>query len=139
MEYLAFLSIKEGIYLSELYQAMIDAKEKTAEANCQKLMIEYRGNVKTESIFLITKDASVIAQFRIDEELLLRKNICFENWLDTDKIRKQLSRQNPPGTSTMVQNMRHGMKKVSLEAKVLETPKPTMVQTQGSLCSPPKN
>ena len=128
-EYLAFLSVKEGVYLPELYHAMVAAKEKR-KTTCQNLTVEYRGSLKEAAIFLITKGTKVIAQFRLAEEILLRKNICFESWMDTDKIRRQLNKQNTsPKLSMMVQDLRHGMKKVNLEAKVLETPKPSTVQT----------
>jgi len=130
MEYLAFLSVKEGIYLSELHQALVTAKEK-GKIDCQKLIVEYRGSVKDQAIFLITKDNRVVVQFRLAEELLLRKDICFENWMDTDKIRKQMNRQNTSSKmSIMVQDLRHGMKKVNIEAEVLETPMPSTVQTR---------
>jgi len=129
MKYLVFLSVKEGIYLPELYRAVVAAKEKN-KATCQNLMVEYRGSLKDEAIFLITKDTKAIAQFRLAEEILLRKNICFENWMNTDKIRRQLNRQNTsPSLSMMVQDLRHGMKKVNLEVKVLETAKPSTVRT----------
>lgn len=130
MEYLAFLSVKQGVYLSELYQALVVAREK-GKTTCQNLVLEYRGRVKDEAIFLITKDSNVVVQFRIAEDLLLRKDICFENWMDTDKIRRQMNRQNTsPKSSVLVQDLRHGMKKVNLEAKVLETPMPSTVQTR---------
>jgi len=48
----------------------------------------------------------------------------------TDEIRKQMNRQVAPKLSMMVQDLRHGMKKVNLEAKVLETAKPSVVQTR---------
>lgn len=130
MEYLAFLSIKNGVYLAEIYQALVVAKEK-GKSTCQNLKVEYRGSLKKEAIFLITKDKSVIAQFRVAEELLLRKDICFENWLDSDKIRKQMNKENiTPKLSVMVQDMRHGMKRVNLEAKVLEVSTSSLVQTR---------
>jgi len=131
MEYLAFLAVKEGIYLPELHHAMVAAKEEKEKATCQNLTVEYRGTIKGEAIFLITKNAKVMVQFRIAEEILLRKNICFEIWMDTDKIRRQMSKQNAsPKLSVTVQDLRHGMKKVNLEAKVLETQKPSIVQTR---------
>ncbi|MGA2680528.1 MAG: hypothetical protein ABSF44_01860 [Candidatus Bathyarchaeia archaeon] len=130
MEYLAFLSVKEGVYLPELHHAMVEAQEK-GKATLQNLTIEYRGKIKGEAIFLITKNIKVIVQFRLAEEILLRKDICFESWMDTDKIRRQMNKQNTqPKLSMMVQNLRHGMKKVNLEAKVLETQKPSIVQTR---------
>jgi len=51
--------------------------------------------------------------------------------MNTDKIRKQIFKQNLNSSlSTMVQDLRHGMKKVSVEAKVLENPKPSLVFTR---------
>ncbi len=130
IEYLAFLSVKHSIYLAELFQAMVSAREAQGKIICQSLAIEYRGSVKDEAIFLITRDTSVIAQFRVAEEFLLRKGICFENWMDTDKIRRQMAKQSPTSNSTLVQNLRHGMKKINMEAEVLETLKPQLVHTQ---------
>jgi len=130
MEHLAFLSVKQGIYLAELYQAMVAAREK-GKIKCQNLLIEYRCSIKDEAIFLITKDTKVVLQFRVAEELLLRKDICFENWMDTDKVRKQMTRQSiSPKLAVLVQDLRHGMKKINLEAKVLEIPTPATVQTR---------
>jgi replication factor A1 len=129
IEYLALLSVKYGVYLAELFQAIVSAREHR-KAVCQNLTIEYRGSVKDEAIILITKDNSIVAQFRVTEQFLLRKGICFENWMDTDKIRRQMSKQNPVAHSTLIQNLRHGMKKISIEAEVLETLEPQLVHTQ---------
>lgn len=130
MEHLAFLSVKQGIYLAELYEAMVAAREK-GKIKVQNLLVEYRCSVKDEAIFLITKDTKVILQFKVAEELLLRKDISFEHWMDTDKVRKQMNRQSiSPKSSVLVQDLRHGMKKVNLEAKVLEIPTPSTVQTR---------
>lgn len=129
-EHLAFLSVRYNVYLAELFEAIVSAR-KTGETTCTNLKIEYRGTVEDQAIFLITKENSVVTQFRAAEELLLRKNISFESWMDTDKIRKQIARQNKaPGLSTLIQDLRHGMKKVNLEAQVLETPKPSLVHTR---------
>lgn len=128
MEYLAFLSIKNGTYLAEIYQALVVARAKQ-KTKCRNLTVEYRGSVKNEAIFLITQGTAVVAQFRMGEELLQRKDICFENWMDTDKIRRQLNRRMPK-ESVMVQDMRHGMKRVNLQAQILETPTASIVQTR---------
>lgn len=130
LEHLAFLSVKHGVYLSELYEAMVAAR-KEGEVKCQNLAVEYRCSLKREAIFLITKDTKIVVQFRVPEELLLRKDICFENWMNTDKVRRQMNRQSTsPKNSVLVQDLRHGMKKVNVEAKVLETPTPNIVQTR---------
>jgi len=130
VEHLAFLSVKYRVYLAELYQAIVLARAK-GKSVCEELSIEYRGKVGDAAIFLITKDSKVVAQFRVAEDFLSRENICFEGWMDTDKIRRQLSKQNVVFThSTLIQDLRHGMKNVNLRAEILETQKPKLVQTQ---------
>ena len=129
IENLALISVKYSVFLAELFQAIGTAREK-GKATCQDLTIEYRGSVKHEAILLITKGAQVIGQFRVAEDFLLKKNICFENWMNTDKIRRQIDRQNAARICTQVQNLRHGMKRVNLEAEVLEVTKPAAVHTQ---------
>ena len=130
IETLAFLSVKHNIYVAELFEALVSAKEH-GKTTCQDLRVEYRGCINSECVFLITKFTSVIGQFRVPEEFLQRKNICFENWMDTDKIRKQIGRRQNTGPRlcTLVQDLRHGMKKVNLEAEVLETAVPSIVYT----------
>ena len=130
IEHLAFLSVKHGVHLSELFHTLVTAKEQ-GTATCENLLIEYRGSIRKEEIFLITKECNVIAQFRIAHEFLLQKDMRFESWMNTDKIRKQIVKQNcGPNVSTMVQDLRHGMKKVTVEAEVLESPKPSLVRTR---------
>jgi hypothetical protein len=130
IEHLAFLSVKHSVYLGELFHALVRAREQGTAA-CENLTVEYRGSIDKEAIFLITKASKVVAQFRIVKELLLRKDMHFESWMNTDKIHKQMVKQNcGPRFSTMVQDLRYGMKKVSVEAEVLETPKPSLVQTR---------
>ena len=122
--------MKYNVYVGELFEAIVSAR-KTGEAVCEDLKIEYRGTIEGGAIILITKEDKVVMQFRVAEELLLRKNISFESWMDTDKIRKQISRQNTaPHLAKLVQDLRHGMKKVNVEAHVLETTKPLLVHTQ---------
>jgi replication factor A1 len=130
IEQLAFLSIKQSVYLSEIFQALVSARE-IGKSVCMDLKINYRGSINGEAIFLITKDNKVIVQFRVPEEILLEKNLPFESWLDTAKIRKYIARRSlAPRFSILIQDLRHGMKKVNVEAEVLETPKPTLVHTR---------
>ena len=130
IEYLAFLSVKHGIPLAELFEGLVLAREHGKSLR-QTLRIEYRGSMKQDAIFLITKDSVVLGQFRVAEEFLQRKNICFENWLDTDKIRKQINKQKAGAhLFTQIHNLRHGMKKINVKAEVIETTTPSRVFTQ---------
>jgi replication factor A1 len=129
IEQLAFLSVKHSVYISELYEALVSAKE-NKKAICGDLTVEYRGNVKNQVIFLITKGSAVIVQFRVAEDFLSRKNISFESWLNTDKIRKQVAKQNSKSDSTSISDLKHGMRKVNVKGEVLSIEKPQLIRTQ---------
>jgi replication factor A1 len=129
-EQLAFFSVKHGVYLRELFGAVVQART-TGKAVCQDLTIEYRGSVDDKAIILITKDDKVVVQFRATEELLLKKHIAFETWMDTDQVRRQMTKQDKaPNGRSRIQDLRHGMKKVSVEAEVIEIADPVSVHTQ---------
>jgi Single-stranded DNA binding protein Ssb-like, OB fold len=130
IENLAFLSVKHNVYLGELFEALVSARE-SGKSSCSNLRIQYRGSVDNEAIFLITEYGKVVVQFRVDEELLLRKNMRFESWMNIDSVRKEMSRQDcGPNVCTMVQDLRHGMKRVNVEAEVLEPPESSPVRTR---------
>jgi replication factor A1 len=128
-EHIALLSVKHSIYPAEVFQALITARN-NEKAVCGNLTVEHRGKVKDETIFLIKKGNNVVAQFRVDEEFLLRKDNPFESWMSTDKIRKKIAKQNTESILTMVHDLRAGMKRVNVKAEVLEVPKPAQVHTQ---------
>jgi replication factor A1 len=129
-EHLALVSVKYNVYPAEVVQALIYAKE-NGKATCGDLSVEYRGKFKDEVIFLIKKDEDVVAQFKVDEEFLSRSNdTTFENFMSTDKIRKKIAKQNTDTVFSMISELRSGMKRINLKAKVLEIPKPAQVHTQ---------
>ncbi len=129
-EHLALVSVKYNVYPAEVVQALVSAKA-NGKATCGELSVEYRGKVKDETIFLIKKDDDVVAQFKVDEEFLSRSNdTSFENYMTTDKIRKKIAKQNTDTVFSMVNDLRSGMKRINLRAKVLEIPKPAQVHTQ---------
>jgi hypothetical protein len=128
-EHIALLSVKHNIYPSEVFQALIKARHNET-AVCGALEVEYRGKVKDEIIFLIKKENRAVAQFRVDEQFLLRKDNPFESWMSTDKITKKIAKQNTESVFTAVNALRAGMKRVNVKAEVLEIPKPVQVHTQ---------
>jgi len=128
-EHLALLSVKYGVYPNEVFQALVLAR-KNEKAACGNLTIEFRGKLKGETIFLITKQSDVVAQFRVDEEFLLRKDTPFESWMSSEKIKKKLAKQNTDSIYSSVKDLRAGMKRVNLKADVFEIPKPAQVHTQ---------
>ena len=126
---LAFIATQHEIYPTELFQALIDAKEQ-GKVVVSDLMVEYRGNVTNQAIFLITKDSKVIAQFRVPDETLARTDVSFDNSMDSSKVRKEIARQNPAPSHLKIENLRVGMKKINVTAEVLQTAEPSKVHTQ---------
>jgi hypothetical protein len=129
IEHLAFLSVKYTVYLSELFNALVSAKE-SGQAVCQQLTVNYRGTFNRQAVFLITKEEKVVVQFRVEECFLSRKDFNFENWLNTDRIRRQIAKQTPESNVYVISDLRHGMKKVNIEAKVSEASPPLLIHTR---------
>ena len=128
-EHLALLSVKYNVYPNEVFQALVLAR-RNERATCGNLSVEYRGKMKNETIFLITKNNDVVAQFRVEEQFLMRKDNPFETWMSTEKIKKKIAKQNTESIYTLVRDVRAGMKRVNLKADVIEIPKPAQVHTQ---------
>ncbi len=129
-EHLASLSVQYDVYPAELFQALVTAKE-CKRASCHNLTVECRGTIEDQVIFLVKQEGRVVGQFRVDESTLRRKDIEFANWMEDDRIRRQIAKQTPSQpVSSFIADLRHGMKKVKLEAKVTEVQEPRMVHTQ---------
>jgi len=126
---LAFIATQHEVYPTELFQALITAKEQ-GKVVVSDLTVEYRGNITNQAIFLITKDTKVIAQFRVPNETLARTDVSFDNSMDTSKVRKEIARQNPAPSHFKIENLRVGMKKINVTAEVLQTAEPSKVHTQ---------
>jgi replication factor A1 len=126
---LSFISAQHGVYPTELFQALIHAKEQGKTA-IEDLTVEYRGSVNDQAIFLIKRDENVVAQFRVPEETLLKEDVSFDNWMDTSRVRKEIAKQTPTPSHVKIGDLRSGMKKVNVVAEVLETSQPSKVHTQ---------
>ena len=127
---LAFIAAQHDVYPTELFQALIQAKEQAKSAFVSDLSVDYRGNVNDQSIFLITKDTKVVAQFRVPDETLARTDVSFDNSMGSIKVRREIARQNPAPSHFKIEDLRVGMKKINVNAEVLETGEPSKVHTQ---------
>ena len=72
----------------------------------------------------------MVAQFRVPEETLTRKDVSFDNWMDTSRVRKEIAKQTPAPSHYKIEDLKVGMRKISLIAEVLETSEPSKVHTQ---------
>jgi replication factor A1 len=127
---LAFIATQHEVYPTELFQSLVEAKEKGKPIGVADLNVEYRGNVASQSIFLITRDSKVVAQFRVPDETLARTDVSFDNSMDSSKIRREIARQNPAPSHLKIENLRVGMKKINVSAEVLQVSEPSKVHTQ---------
>jgi len=100
------------------------------KSNCDNISIQCRGRVKTKLMFLIMRGAEVIAQFPMDREFLLNENNHLRNFMETDKIRRYLSRKNRLSPAHSIRDVRAGMSHVNLKAKILEVAEPKSVVTR---------
>lgn len=126
---LAFISAQNDIYPTELFQALVSSKE-GGTAVVADLVIDYRGSIGSQDIFLIKKENKVVAQFRVPEETLTKKDVSFDNWMDDSRVRKEIAKQNPAPSHLKIADLRIGMKKINLNLEVLETSEPARVHTQ---------
>ena len=69
VEYIIELCIKHGIERGEFFRTIVNAWN-DGKATCQTLTVTQRLKNKNGSIFLITRDNMVIAQFSIPEHIL---------------------------------------------------------------------
>jgi ssDNA-binding replication factor A large subunit len=126
---LAFISAQNDVYPTELFEALVESKEE-GKSTVGELAIEYRGSVANQAIFLITKEGKVIAQFRVPQETLARTDVSFDSSMATGRVRKEIAKQNPPPAHQKIEDLRVGMKKINVNATVLEVSEPSKVHTQ---------
>ena len=117
-EYLAFLSVKYEIEPEEFLAALRQAEMGKKEA-CGKFLVEYRGKIKAKKVFLVRNATGVVAQFRVPDEFLLNGENSLGKFMDTEKIRKHLSRKSQGVHSNFVRDVRSGMTHINLKAKIL--------------------
>lgn len=128
-EYLACLSVKYEVEPDKLFGALVLAEE-NRESTCGDLSITCRSKQHDRTVLLITNGPKVVAQFPVSKEFLAERSNPVEIIQRTDMLRLHLRQKNKEPHSFHVSDLRPGMKRVSLKAKVLEIAKPTLVFTK---------
>jgi replication factor A1 len=128
-EYLAVLSAKYQIDPDNLFFALVSAKEKQ-RSTCGKISVETRGSSGGRTIFLLMNNTKVVAQFSIPEEFLLEKRNPIKDYAKADMTARYLELENRRTRSFHIVDLRSGMKKIELKARVLEIAKPVLVFTR---------
>jgi replication factor A1 len=128
-EYLAFLSVKYEVDPDRFFYALISASE-NKKSTCGSLSIECRNKQKNNVTLLITKGAKVVAQFPVPEEFLSKQGNPIREFKETVVLQRRLIKRDNRPRSFQIRDLRVGMKKVNLKAKVVEIAKPTVVFTR---------
>lgn len=128
-EYLAFLSAKYDVGPSEFFEALTSAAE-SGLSTCGTLSIESRGAHQNKVVLLIMNGAKVVAQFPVSKEFLFEQNRSIKDLSDTSMFRRRLINKNNGPHSFQIRDLKAGMKKVNVKAKVLEIAKPSLVFTR---------
>ena len=129
-EYLALLTVKYDVDPDKFFNALISAG-KNRKSKCDSLSIECRKKHNNKIIFLITQGSKVVAQFKIPEDFLSKRNNPIKEFKHnaylSDKYSIGKGSQSRP---LQIKDLRIGMKKVNLKAKVVEISKPKFVVTR---------
>ena len=127
LEYLARTLLKHGIDSDKFFSSFLDAFEHE-EATCGNLSIECRVKTRDYAIFLITSGPKVIAQFPIPEHILAKTNPLKEFTYRLLSIRN--SAQKAKSNHYQIKDLRVGMKRINIKARVLELSPPRVVATR---------
>jgi len=127
LEYLAQIAVKYKVDSGEFINCIVDAWDHE-ESECKQLTIRCREKTKNSAIFLFTNNRKVVAQFPIPTMILQGRN-QLESYTRTI-LAKMSSVKSLKGVNAKIGDLKTGMKKVSLKAKVLELPEPKMVYTR---------
>ncbi len=128
-EYLAILSAKYDIDPDKFFSALASAWE-DKKSSCGDFAIECRSKTQEKIMFLILRESKVVAQFSVMREFLLDQGHPIRNLMGTQRIRRFLIKKEMRSLSLTIKDLKSGMKKVSLKARVLEIPKPSLVCTR---------
>jgi len=127
LENLARIAALHKIDASEFFDRIVEAWNHEG-SECEQLVIECRKRTKNSAIFLFTNGCKVVAQFPISISILQGKN-QLESYTKTILARIS-SVKNFEGVNSKIEDLKVGMKKVSLKAEVLEIPKSKIVYTR---------
>jgi hypothetical protein len=126
-EYLYFLSVKYSVGFDRLFKALANARE-NLEVACGELTIQCRRKARDYDVFLITSGYKVVAQFFIPK-YLLDQPYQIGGPKSIHLSRKALKRDSPEHPKHIV-DLRCGMKRINLKARVLDVPKAALVFTR---------
>lgn len=128
LEYLARIAAMYEVDSSGFFGCIVEAW-KHKESECKPLVIRCRRKTNDSAIFLFTTAQNVVGQFSISTTIL-RGNNQLESCMKTMQPRRASSLKSCEGADPKIKDLKAGMKRINLKAKVLAIPKSKMVYTR---------
>jgi len=126
-DYLYFLSVKYEVDFDSLLKGLVHAQE-NQEVPCGKLLIRCRQKTRDYDVFLITSGHKVVAQFFVPKYFLDKPSQIGE--LKFFHLFRKVSKQDFSENPKHIGDLRCGMKRINVKARVLDIPKATTVFTR---------
>ncbi len=127
LEYLILISMKYGIDSEKFFESFVEAWKHQKSA-CESLSIECRRKTRDNAVFLITDSYKMVAQFPIPKHIL-EENRPLKDFAPAKALRrtthKKIKVKHP-----QIADLKSGMKRIGLKARILEIPKPRNVITR---------
>jgi len=135
IEYLTRISAKYRIDPNKLFNKIVDAW-KNRRSKCKQLTIQCREKLRNRAIFLITTDYKVVAQFPIPEKLLKETTPLkeFTYIIESEKNALMKKRNDSEVRYLKIRDLKTGMKRINLKARVLAISRPQLVLTKYNDC-----
>ena len=127
LEYLAMISGKYGIDSNDFFDSFVDAW-KHQESTCKSLSIKCRRKTRDYAVFLITTSCKVVAQFPIPKHILEETNPLKE-FAYARALRRTIV-EGAKVKHLRIGDLKSGMNRINLKARVIEIPKPRSVITR---------
>ena len=127
LESLALISMKYGISSDDFFDGFVEAW-KHQKSTCESLSIECRKKTRDNAVFLITDSCKVVAQFPISKHILEEPSLL-KMFVRTRSSRRTIL-ERAKLKHPRIGDLKYGMNRINLEARVLEVPKPRSVFTR---------
>jgi hypothetical protein len=127
LQYLALISMKYGVDSEKFFDSFVEAW-KRQQSTCKSLLIECRKRTRNYAVFLITNSCKVVAQFPIPKYILEEANPLKK--FAYAKVSRRTILEKAKVKHLRIGDLKSGMNRINLKAKVLEIPKPRSVITR---------
>ncbi len=131
LEYLAKVSIKYRVDSDEFFKSLLTVYQH-GKCECGELAIECRLRGQNHSIFLITKGRDVVGQFSISEQFLNEEVNSLKEFVCRLLTMRTLS-QGTKSSDVKIRDLKIGMKRLNINARVLRVSQPTRTPTGSGL------